>query len=241
MRTTPLVFKLWIFGYSVVGSRLIRPPLVAAPSPLERRALSSCQFTGSSKRPAVDWMTLQTARRRTHSVHGLRHATENAGLGGWRKTQSGQGFGQQAAQNACAGRTTPWVWRWKWKRRLGVDERRSSARAVSPGNCWERGNGEERSPARGYAVRYRPDGNCVATVSVRPAVVADGPERVKPAVPLPVSGNCAAAVWGSGRSLLSARPPGEDREASQPLRRRVSPRVKDAGNAVLFLVTTSFQ
>ena len=53
-----------------------------------------------------------------------------------------------------------------------------------------------------------PDGNCVATVSVRPAVVADGPERVKPAVPLPVSGNCAAAVWGSGRSLLSARPQG---------------------------------
>ena len=58
MRTTPLVFKLWIFSYSVVGSRLSWPPLVAASSPQERRALSSCQFTGSSNRPAVDWMTL---------------------------------------------------------------------------------------------------------------------------------------------------------------------------------------
>ena len=45
-------------------------------------------------------MTLQTARRRTHSVHGLKHATENAGLGGWRKTQFAQGLVRQAAQRA---------------------------------------------------------------------------------------------------------------------------------------------
>ena len=93
----------------------------------------------------------------------------------------------------------------------------------------------ERSAATGYVISHQPGGNCVAMVSVRPAVVADGPERVKPAVPLPVSGNCAAAVWGSGRSLLSARPQGEDREASQPLRRRVSPKGKGIRDAVLFL------
>ena len=53
MRTTPLVFKLWIVGYSVVGLRLTWPPLVAAPSPLEQRALSSCQFTGPANQPVV--------------------------------------------------------------------------------------------------------------------------------------------------------------------------------------------
>ena len=85
----------------------------------------------------------------------------------------------------------------------------------------------ERSPATGYVVTGQPGGNCVAMVSVRSAVIADGPERVKPAVPLPVSGNCTAAVWGSGRNWLSARPPGEDREAYHPLRRRVSPKGKE--------------
>ena len=100
--------------------------------------------------------------------------------------------------------------------------------AVRPGwYPWETaGRGEWRGTQSGpwLLCEPPPDGNCVATVSVRSAVVADGPERVKPAAPLPVSGNCAAAVWGSGRSLLSARPQGEDREASQPLRRRVSPK-----------------
>ena len=234
MRTTPLVFKLWIFSYSVVGLRLTWPPLVAAPSPLERRALSSCQFTGSANRPQADWMTLpyrpapDALRPRSETRNGERR------FGGCRKTQFGKGLVRQAAQSAGAGRTTPRVWRWKWKRRLGLMKD-----AVRPGwYPWETaGRGEWRGTQSGPWLLSEPppDGNCVATVSVRPAVVADGPERVKPAVPQPVSGNCAAAVWGSGRSLLSARPQGEDREASQPLRRRVSPRVKVAGNAVLFL------
>ena len=118
-------------------------------------------------------------------------------------------------------------------------QRTQLGQGVIPGKLLRGRNGEERSPATGYAVRYRPDGNCVATVSVRSAVVADGPERVKPAVPLPVSGNCAAAVWGSGRSLLYARPQGEDREAFQPLRRRVSPKGRGIRDAVLFLSATS--
>ena len=52
----------------------------------------------------------------------------------------------------------------------------------------------ERNPAAGYVVTDRPVGNCAATVSVRSAVVADGPERVKPAVPLLVFNSYAAVV-----------------------------------------------
>ena len=118
--------------------------------------------------------------------------------------------------------------------------------AVRPGRYpWETARrGEWRRTQSGpwLLCEPPPEGNCVAMVSVRSAIVADGPERVKPAAPLPVSGNCAAAVWGSGRSLLSARPHSEDREAFQPLRRRVSPKGKGImGNAVLFLFATSLR
>ena len=167
----------------------------------------------------------------------VRRATENAGLGGWRKTQSGQGLVRQAAQRACAGRT-PLGLALEKGTPCGGWQRTQLGQGVIPGKLLRGRNGGERSPATGYAVRYRPDGNCVATVSVRSAVVADGPERVKPAMPLPVSGNCAAAVWGSGRSLLSARPQGEDREAFQPLR-KLDSRERGIRDAVLFLAATS--
>ena len=141
-----------------------------------------------------------------------------------RKTQFGQGLEQQVTQRAWRGRTTPWVLALERGTPCGGWQRTQLGQGVIPGKLLRGRNGEERSPATGYVVTDRPGGNCAATVSVRSAVVADGPERVKPAVPLPVSGNCAAAVWGSGRSLLSARPQGEDREAFQPLRRGVSPK-----------------
>ncbi len=147
-------------------------------------------------------------------------------MGGWRKTQCAQGDYQPV--KSTARRKTHYA-----HGETGNGERRSwglAKDAVRPGRYpWETaGRREWRGTQSGpwLLCEPPPDGNCVATVSVRPAVVADGPERVKPAVPLPVSGNCAAAVWGSGRSLLSARPQGEDREAYQPLRRRVSPKGK---------------
>ena len=120
MRTTPLVFKLWIFSYSVVGSRLSWPPLVhAAKSPLGRRALSPPLSAGPVDRSVADWKMLP--RRPAPGALRPRSETRNGErrLGGWRKTQFGQGFGQQATQGGNAGRTTPWVCRWKWKRRLG--------------------------------------------------------------------------------------------------------------------------
>ena len=52
----------------------------------------------------------------------------------------------------------------------GVGGRRSSARVLLPGTAMKGGKGEERSPARGYAVSEQPGGNCVAMVSVRSVV-----------------------------------------------------------------------
>ena len=63
-------------------------------------------------------------------------------------------------------------------------------------------NGGERSPANGYAVSQRTDGNCAATASVRSAV-AVRPEQGEAAAPLPVSSSYAAVV--------GKRPEGENR------------------------------
>ena len=57
-------------------------------------------------------------------------------------------------------------------------------------------------------------------------------------MPLLLFNSRAAAVWGSGRSLLSARPQGEDREAFQPLR-KLDSRERGIRDAVLFLSATS--
>ena len=57
---------------------------------------------------------------------------------------------------------------------------------------------------------------------------------------MPLS-SCAAVVWGSGLSLSSAQPQGEDREAFQPLRKGVNPIGRGIRDAVLFLADTSWQ
>ena len=54
---------------------------------------------------------------------------------------------------------------------------------------------EERSPAGGYFIGHRHDGDCVAKSIVRVAAVADGlPERVEATGPLLMFNSCAAAV-----------------------------------------------
>ena len=97
--TTPLVFKLWIFSYSVVsgGSTCRRwfPP----PRPGET-ALGSL-LNHQYRQPAcvgLDDLAVPPGAGRTPPR--VRHATENAGLGGWRKTQFAQGLAQQATQRA---------------------------------------------------------------------------------------------------------------------------------------------
>ena len=61
------------------------------------------------------------------------------------------------------------------ERRFGDWRKAQCAQGVMPGMLLDwgirEGNGEERSPACGYAVRRRTNGNCVATVSIRSAVV----------------------------------------------------------------------
>ena len=59
-------------------------------------------------------------------------------------------------------------------------------------------------------------------------------------MPLLWFSSCAAVVLGSGLSLLSAQPQGEDREAFQPLRRLdlMGGVIRDA---VLFLYATSWR
>ena len=229
MRTTPLVFKLWIFSYSVVGSRLTLPPLVAAPSPQGRRALGSCQSMGSASRLAMDWMTLPVPprrrthstqgdyqraesipRRRTHSAHGLRHATENAGLRVGERRSSATVLSRRPRKEPTPDALRPGAAAGNGNAGWGLMKD-----AVRPGCC---SAARRTRGTAGREVRSRtqpgpwllceppPEGNCVAMVSVRSAVVADGPERVQPAVPLPVSANCAAAVWGSSGALSTLQP-----------------------------------
>ena len=189
MRTTPLVFKLWIFSYSVVGSRLTLPPLVAAPSPQGRRALGSCQSMGSASRLAMDWMTLPVPprrrthstqgdyqraesipRRRTHAAHGLRHATENAGLRVGARHRSPRVLCLRPRKGATPDALRP---------RSGAGNGNAvwglMKDAGRPGGgSWETvGRGKERGTQSGpwLLCEPPPEGNCVATVSVRSAVV----------------------------------------------------------------------
>ena len=150
MRTTPLVCKIWIFGYSVVGLRLTLPPLAAAPSPHGRRALSSCQSTGSANQSQADWMTLfHPALRRTH--YALGRATQ-------RRTPV-WGLAQYAVRpwSCPSGCTTRLRWTHcahglalEMESRLGVGKRRSSARVLFLENCKvrERERNAVRQPAR---------------------------------------------------------------------------------------------
>ena len=84
---------------------------------------------------------------------------------------------------------------------------RSSPRVYSAGKLlrWGigEGNGEERSPAGGYAVSQRTDGNCAATMSVRPGI-AVRPEHVKAAVPLSVSSSYAAIMGKQPELVVSS-------------------------------------
>ncbi len=84
------------------------------------------------------------------------------------------------------------------ERRIGGWGKAQFAQGVIPGEPLRggigEGNGEERSPASGYVVGRRIDGNCAATMSVRSGV-AVRPEHVKPAMPLPVSRSYAAVMW----------------------------------------------
>ena len=83
------------------------------------------------------------------------------------------------------------------ERRFGGWRKAQSAQGVIPrkllrGGLGE-GNGEERSPASGYVVSRRIDGNCASTMSVRSADSVQ-PEQGEAAEPLPVSNSYAAVV-----------------------------------------------
>ena len=106
-----------------------------------------------------------------------------------------------AALAPGAGRTTPWVWHWAWNAGLGVGERRSSPRVYIAGtrNLGTAMRGNERG-TKGNAVRPMatssatgPNGNCAATICVRPDV-AVRPEQGESAVRLPLSSSYAAVM-----------------------------------------------
>ena len=84
------------------------------------------------------------------------------------------------------------------ERRMGGWSKTQFAQGVIPGELLRgglgEGNGEERSPASGYVVSHRTNGDCAATMSVRPGV-AVRPEHVKFADRLLVVGSYAAVVW----------------------------------------------
>ena len=96
-----------------------------------------------------------------------------------------------------AGRTTPWVGHWARNAELGGWRKTQFGQGVIPGKLLSggirEGNGRERSPANGYVVSHRTDGNCAAKVSVRSAI-AVRPEQEEVAVRLPVSSSYAAVM-----------------------------------------------
>ncbi len=109
----------------------------------------------------------------------------------------GGGRSQECGLAPGAGRTTPWVGHWAWNAGLGSWGNAQFAQGVIPGEPLRgglgQGNGEERSPASGYAVGRRIDGNCAATMRVRSGV-AVRPEHVKFADRLLVVGSYAAVM-----------------------------------------------
>ena len=102
-------------------------------------------------------------RRRTHYALGLALGMERR-CGDWSKTQF--------AQSVFSGQA-----------------------AILGNGSWgiREGNGEERSPASGYVVSRRIDGNCASTMRVRSGV-AGRPVHVETAVPLSVFNSYAAVV-----------------------------------------------
>ncbi len=132
-------------------------------------------------------------------------------LKGWRKAQFAQSGGWALNPPSSARRTTPRAGLSNGESRLGswgktqlgqdvVQQERESWKLLLGGNG---GTGEERSAASGYLEAHRPDGNRVATSSVRAAVIDSEPERVEPAAALTLFSSCAAGV-GKRRSLMLA-------------------------------------
>ena len=79
----------------------------------------------------------------------VRHATENAGLGCWRKTQFGQGLGPQATQRARRRTHSALGLAPLLKSRLGGWQKTQLGQGVIPGRLLRGKNGGERSPSRG--------------------------------------------------------------------------------------------
>ena len=119
-----------------------------------------------------------------------------------------------------ARRTAPRVRRRKGKRRVGIGGRRTAPRGVTPGASPGEEMGEEPSADDGYRAGRRADAICVAMASVRPVVVAVGPERIEPAVSLPsVQQLCRSHDEAAG-AVRSLQPQGEGnakRMAAPPL------------------------
>ncbi len=98
-----------------------------------------------------------------------------------------------------------------------------------------------RGPATGYVVTDQPDGNRVATSSVRPAVVCDvWPERVEATAPLPLSGSHAALVGKRPELVVVSSRMVKLAKQFQPLR-QVDPMSEGIRDAVLFLSATSVE
>ena len=99
-------------------------------------------------------------------------------------------------QHPGARRTAPRAGQRNRKSRMGGWRKAQLAQGVIPGRLLRGGNGKhggERGPADSQDFSYRPDGNRVARMSVRP-VAKDWPERVEPAAPLLMFDSYAAGV-----------------------------------------------
>ena len=103
-----------------------------------------------------------------------------------------------AIQSPSAGRTAPRAGLCNGKSSGGGWSRAQLAQGIIWALLLRVGDGEDvgqRSRASGQVFSYRPDGNRVATSSVRPTAVTDGlPERGEPAAPLLMFNSYAAGV-----------------------------------------------
>ena len=142
----------WIRGWSSRSRRL--GPAALRPGPDAGVGNAGWGLVKDANRPGSDPAGQTTPPAPDALRPGSDTATENAGLGAGEKRNS--------PRVLFRGERKP-----RKLPRREMREGTQSAQGVMPGKLLRGGNGGERSTTNGRVVSYRPDGNCVATVSVR--------------------------------------------------------------------------